>query len=120
MGEVIQFPGAGSQAPGKVPAKDKDFDYPYKVYPMEVVKTAEDRWDPMPIVDWSNMQFLRWYLGAVTSQTEVPVEVRCSRSTGGPYSVRIGNRRPFEPLTDMRVMDILAGVHDAAKYLEGK
>lgn len=118
MGKVLQFPGAGSQAPGQVPAWTDDDDYPHRVYPLPVTKTADDRWDPMPVVGWSNMEFLRWLLGVIASQTRVPVEVRCSRPSGGLFAVRIGNRMPFTGVRDMRAADILMGVHDAAQYLE--
>lgn len=120
MGKLLQFPGAWLPAPGQFPAWTNDDDYPHQVYPTEVTKTADDRWEPMPLASWSNMQFLRWQLGVIAFGTGVPVEVHCSRPSGGRFTIRIGERMPITALTELRTADILMGVYEAAKYLEAE
>lgn len=118
MGDVIQFPGAGSQAPGRVPETD-DSDYPYRVYPMSVTKTVEDQWSPLPATGWGSMEILRWWLGLIRFQTRVPVQVRSAGRSGGPYLLRIGDRpTSITHLTDTRALYILMGIFVATEYLE--
>lgn len=119
MGKVLRFPGAGSQAPGKVPVQDTG-DYPHRVYPMPVRRTKQDTWDPMPSSDWSAMEFLRWHLGVIATRMRVtvPVEVRTAARAGGLYAIRVGDRNLITGLPYERALAILLGVYEAVSFLE--